>query len=199
MLCAPRPPRACFACDSYSCPAGLSVCVRLQPDAMLSISVRLKPDRLITIPGQRLFDRLGRGGREHRRAAQVAGPLLRHPRGQVAGAGRAMLHLAGRRSGETASSYPCVSFALAWPRSRSENLEFSENPISYCPGGNQKRGTGQTVEGLAEADFRKSANKTPTRRLRSIWVKTPPSVSCSSSRCRMSASYGPSFLRISAG
>lgn len=170
MLCQPRPPRANrFACSSYVMPGRLAKLYLAPGDSIVSAierpgRMRSSATRLVAIPVERLLDRLRRRRREHRGAAQLPRPLRRHPRSQVAGAGRAMLHLAGRGQAK-----PLLRTFVCLLLGHGRNLQnrigsksrTAENPILYRRSQIEKRGTARRNKPLNFPNFRHPAAKKP--------------------------------------
>jgi hypothetical protein len=121
-----RARRACSGCIFINQPASY-----VSPRAALAIIrrdvARRLLQRLVAITRERLDDLLARGFGRDRRTAELTRPLLGHPRSQVAGAGRAMLHLAGGRQAEPLlRTFVCLLLRHGRPPSKSKPLEISK-------------------------------------------------------------------------
>jgi hypothetical protein len=121
-----RARRACSGCIDIIQPASY-VSTRAAIAIIRRDVARRLSQRLVAITRERFDDLLARGLGRDRRAAELPHALLRHPRGQVAGAGRAMLHLAGRRQAEPLlRTLVCLLLRHGRPPSKSKPLEISK-------------------------------------------------------------------------
>src|SRR4051812_1137607 len=80
------------------------------------MGVRLKPDlRLVAIPGEGFLDGFAHAGVKHFGAAELANPLLRFARSQMARSGRAVLDLPiGRKPKSLLRAFVCLLLGHGW-------------------------------------------------------------------------------------